>query len=93
MSKDFIDRRDGDTIGITNVTILTATSDHFDISSVVDAAFLHTSKTTADPTFYITSGNDQIAIDGATVGTEFVIVTRHQGMINYDTGAGGSPVP
>ena len=81
--QDFVDRRDGDTIGITNVTIVSATSDHLNIANVADAAFLHEDKTTADPTFYITGGNDQIAIDGATAGTDYIIVTRHRGQINF----------
>lgn len=73
-----------ESIGIHRVTIVTTGTDHVIVGSCVDASMLHASKTTSDPTFYLYGGNDSVvAIDGGTVGQEIVVVTRHQGRINF----------
>ena len=84
----FVDDRDsrGEQFVITRVKLLTTTSDHVNLPTFLDAALLHTARTTSDPTFYATRQNTQISIDGGTVGDEQVIVSRHTGMINYDRG-------
>ena len=84
----FHDLRDGTTIGVHNVRILSATSDYLVLPNTVDAVFLHTSRTTSDPTFYLDSDKNTLNIDGATVDTEYVIVSRHEGSINFGSGQG-----
>jgi hypothetical protein len=63
--------------------ILTATSDHLQLPTTTDVQLLTSAYRTADPTFYLTSDHNNVAIDGATVGTEYIVVSRHDGMINY----------
>jgi hypothetical protein len=79
----FVDQRNGTQILISNVKLLTATSDHLDIPVAADVQLLQAAYRTSDPTFYLTSGKDQVAIDSGTVGTEYIVVSRHDGMVNY----------
>jgi hypothetical protein len=78
----FVDQRDGTQILISNVKILTATSDHLQLPTTTDVSVLTTSYEGTQPTFYLTSDTNNVAIDGATVGTEYIVVSRHDGMIN-----------
>lgn len=84
----FVDEKlaNGEQIVITRVKILSSTSDHVKLPRAVDAQLLQADRTTADPTFYLGSNKVDFSIDGATVGTEYVIASRHQGMLNYDRG-------
>jgi hypothetical protein len=79
----FVDQRNGTQILISNVKILTTTSDHVQLPTVTDVQLLTDAYRTADPTFYLTSDRNNVAIDGATVGTEYIVVSRHDGMVNY----------
>jgi hypothetical protein len=79
----FVDQRNGTQILISNVKILTSTSDHLQVPTTTDVQLLQAAYRTADPTFYLTSDTNNVAIDGATVGTEYIVVTRHDGMVNY----------
>jgi len=81
-----VDQPDNRQIIITTVKAVGTTSDHVDLPNAVDAALLHSARTTADPTFYLTTQGNQVAIDGATVGTEYVIVSRHEGQLNFSRG-------
>ena len=81
-----VDHEGSTTVILSNVKILTSTSDHLDLPNAVDAGFLHTSRGTSDPSFYLTSQGNQIAIDSATVGTEYLITSRHEGQINFARG-------
>jgi len=72
---------------ITTVKTISTTSDHVDLPNAVDAALLQSARTTADPTFYLTTQGNQVAIDGATAGTEYVIVSRHEGSLNFSRGS------
>jgi hypothetical protein len=78
----FVDRGNGTQVLVSDVKIVTA-SDHLQVPTTVDVQLLQDAYRTADPTFYLTSDLNNVAIDGATVGTEFIVVTRHEGMINY----------
>jgi hypothetical protein len=84
----FVDEKlaNGEQIVVTRVTIVNATTDHVKLPRFVDAQLLQTARTTADPTFYPTNDGTRLNIDGATVGTQYVIASRHQGMLNYDKG-------
>ena len=81
-----VDHEGTTTIIISNIRILNATSDHLELPNAVDAGFLQLTRGTADPTFYLTTSGNQIAIDGATVGTNYTIVSRHEGQLNFSRG-------
>ena len=70
----------------STVKILSTGSDHLPLPNADDAALLQAARDTSDPTFYLTSEGLQFAIDGATIGTEYIVVSRHSGSINYDRG-------
>jgi hypothetical protein len=78
----FVDRGNGTQVLVSDVKIVTS-SDHLQVPTTTDVQLLQSAYRTADPTFYLTSDQNNVAIDGATVGTEFIVVTRHDGMINY----------
>lgn len=81
-----VDHADGVTVILSNVKILGSTSDHLELPNASDAGFLHAARGTSDPSFYLTTSGNQIAIDGATVGTEYTVVSRHDGQINFARG-------
>ena len=81
-----VDHVDNKTVILSSVKILTTSSDHLELPNAVDASFLHANTSTSDPTFYLTGGGASIAIDSATVGTEYLIVSRHDGGINFQRG-------
>ena len=81
-----VDHSNGMTVILTDVKILGSTSDHVELPNAVDAGFLHSSRGTSDPTFYLTTSGNQLAIDSATVGTEYTVVSRHDGQINFARG-------
>lgn len=89
----FVDQRDGTQILITNVKILTSTSDHVELPNAVDAAILNAARSTADPTFYLSNAGASFSIDGATVGTEYIVVSRHDGGMNYFRGTADANNP
>ncbi len=74
------------TIIISDVKITSSTSDHLELPNAVDAGFLHADRTTSDPTFYLTTSGNAFAIDGATVGTLYTVVSRHDGQLNFARG-------
>lgn len=80
-----VDHQGNTTIIVTSVKTLTST-DHIELPNAVDAGFLHTASTVSDPTFYLTTSGNQIAIDGATVGTSYTVVSRHEGTTNVQRG-------
>lgn len=79
----------GEQVVITRVTIVSS-ADHVDLPVTKDAALLQGDRTTADPTFYLTNSSTRFNIDGATVGSEQVITSRHAFM-NYDPGDNNEP--
>jgi len=89
----FVDLRDGTQVLVTEVTTINATTDHVKLPNAVDASFLHTDKTTSDPTFYLSSAGAQLNIDGATAGTEYLITSRHEGGMNYYRGTADANNP
>ena len=81
--QQFVDDKKGETVGITQVTLV-STADHVIIPSMIDAALLHTAKDTSDPTFYISDGGDSFSIDGGSACDKHMIVSRHvQHHINF----------
>jgi len=89
----FVDQRDGVQILVSNVTTIDTTTDHVKLPNASDAQILQAARTTADPTFYLSSGGAQFNIDGATAGTNYIIVSRHDGGINYYRGTADANNP
>jgi hypothetical protein len=89
--QEFIDLRDvtgigrQEVLGVTRITVVTTSSDHFDLPRTTeDAQILQADRSTADPTFYLSAGgNTRFNIDGGTVGTQYLVVSKHAGFINY----------
>ena len=81
-----VDHIDGKKVILSTVKIMTTTSDHLELPNAVDCAFLHSNTATSDPTFYLTGGGASVAIDSGTVGTEYLIVSRHDGQVNFERG-------
>jgi hypothetical protein len=79
----FVDRGNGVQVLVSDVKILTATSDHLQVPTCTDVQLLKGDYRDTEPTFYLTSDQNNVAIDSATIGTEYIVVTRHAGMVNY----------
>lgn len=90
LTQTFVDTRDGNQYYISRVKILSTGTDFFKVPPASDVAILQTDRTASDPTFYLSGNNNiQVNIDGDTVGTERVVITRHRTMINFgDSGTG-----
>lgn len=82
----FTELNDNVQVLCTTVKIVSTGSDHVDLPNADDAQLLQAAQDTSDPTFYLTAQGLQFAIDGATVGTEYIVVSRHSGSINFDRG-------
>ncbi len=78
----FVDRGNGTQILVSDVTIITST-DHLELPTASDVQILQTTYRGTLPTFYLTSDTNNVAIDGATVGDKFIVVSRHDGMVNF----------
>ena len=89
----FVDTKDGIIVGISHVKILTATSDNLELPRTSDAAILNAARETSDPTFYLSQNKTDFNIDGATVGTEYIVVSRHDGSVNYNRGTADADNP
>lgn len=84
----FVDEKvsSGEQVVVTRVVITSSTHDFVSLpGSALDAAILQSAKATADPTFYLTGRDTVFNIDGGTVGSELVVVSRHV-MINTSKG-------
>ncbi len=71
---------------ISDVTVLTTGSDHLELPNADDASILATAADVSDPTFYLTTSGNEFAIDGATVGTKYTVVSRHDNGTNASRG-------
>jgi hypothetical protein len=81
----------GDHKVIASTVKIVTSGDHLELPNAKDAGFLHATTATSDPTFYLTGGGASIAIDSATVGTEYLIVSRHgPGNTNFERGGNSS---
>jgi hypothetical protein len=83
----FLDTRDGDTVGVTKVT-MTAVVNHFNLPKSTDARVLAGSL--ADqatiPNFYLNTNQNRFSMDGVTsdIGKKFTVVSRHRGSLNFN---------
>lgn len=75
----FVDEHlsNGEQMVVTRV-IITSSSDYVTLPlAALDAAIVQSTKAASDPTFYLTGRDTVFNIDGATVGAELVVVSRH----------------
>ena len=75
----------GSSVGVHKVEINNATSNHLPMGGgLVDARVMPETRGTALPTFYIGGAGNKhhVAIDGATVGTRWMVVSYHKGTVN-----------
>lgn len=79
----FVDRGNGTQVLVSDVTIISSTSDHLELPTASDVRLLQTTFRGTLPTFYLTSDTNNVAIDGATIGDKFIVVSRHDGMVNF----------
>ena len=78
--------KDNTQVLLSTVTILNATSDHLELPNAVDGAVL-TAAGATDPLFYLVHPDGAtLAIDGATVGTDYIVASHHVGDINASPG-------
>jgi hypothetical protein len=78
----FVDLKDDTQVLVSTVKVVTSTSDHLELPNAVDVAVI-TPSGASDPAFYLTAPDGAtVAIDGATVGTEYIVVSNHVGGVN-----------
>jgi len=78
----FLDTRDGDTIGVTKVT-LTSGDSFFNLPTATDARILSATFDAAQPNFYLNPNKNRFSID-ANTGEKYTVVSRHRGSLNYN---------
>ncbi len=79
----FVDLRDDTQVLLSTVKILSSTSDHLELPNAIDVAVLTASGAT-DPSFYLVHPDGAtVAIDGATVGTEYIVASVHDGVNSF----------
>lgn len=87
LGQQFVDTRNGEQIGITRIKAATSTSDYVVLPNPIkDARVLGNTEAESNALgFYLGGGAKAniMNIDNATVGTEYVVVSRHGGMVNY----------
>jgi hypothetical protein len=74
-----------ESIGVTRVKINDATTNHLPLAGgLIEARPFQETRGTAVPTFYIggAGNNNHLAIDGATVGNTYTVISRHLGPKN-----------
>ena len=85
-NQTFVDLADNVQVLCSTIKILTTGSDHLELPNADDAQLLQSDRTTSDPTFYLTTQGLSVAIDGATIGDTYIVVSRHSGTVNFDRG-------
>ncbi len=82
----FVDLKDDTQVLVSTVKILSSTSDHLELPNAVDVAVI-TPSSASDPAFYLVHPDGAtVAIDGATVGQEYEVVSNHVGGTNFFPG-------
>jgi hypothetical protein len=81
----FVDLKDDTQVLVSTFKILSS-SDHLELPNAVDVAVLTPSDAT-DPMFYLAAPSGAwLDIRGATVGTEYTVVSNHVGSTNFFPG-------
>lgn len=81
-----VDLPDNTQVLLSTVKILSSTSDHLELPNAVDGAVL-TAQGATDPLFYLVHPDGAtLAIDGATLGIEYIVASHHVGDINASPG-------
>ena len=89
----FVDLKDDTQVLVSTVKILTSTSDHLELPNAVSVGVITPSGAT-DPAFYLVHQDGAtVAIDGATVGTTYEVVSNHVGGTNFFPGRATPATP
>jgi len=78
----FLDTRDGDTIGVTKVT-MTGDYNYFVLPVSSDARILAATYGASLPNFYLNAAKTRFSIDG-NAAEKYTVVSRHRGHLNYN---------
>ena len=79
--QEFMDLRNGTKVGVTRV-VTKSTSDYVVIPNAYDATGLQVTGTNA-ANFYLNPNANNVQIDSATAGDEFIVFSIHKGSMNY----------
>jgi hypothetical protein len=88
-----LDQGNGTTIVVSKVTVITSADDFIELPTYTDAVNLNPATDTADPTFYLAGGDRCVGWHGATVGTEYTVVSKHTGIVNFAPGGATADDP
>ncbi len=93
-----VDQGNGTTVVVSKVTAITAGHDFIELPTYVDAVNLNPATDTGDPTFYLAGGatgpsNRCVGWHNATVGTEYTVVSKHTGIVNFAPGGATADAP
>jgi hypothetical protein len=88
-----LDQGNGTTIVVSKVTVITSAHDFIELPTYTDAVNLNPATDTGDPTFYLAGGDRCVGWLGATVGTEYTVVSKHTGIVNFAPGGATADDP
>ena len=88
-----IDLQNGTSLVVTKVTAITVADDFIELPTYLDAVNLNPAKDTGDPTFYLAGGDRCVGWNAATVGTEYTVVSKHSGIVNFAPGGATADEP
>jgi len=80
----FLDTRDGDTIGVTKVTMVTS-DDHVILPNATDARVLVGTYGATPPNFYLAADQNRFNIADSNAGVAHTIVSRHRRTVNFNS--------
>jgi hypothetical protein len=88
-----LDLQNGTSLVVTKATVITAADDFIELPTYLDAVNLNPTADTSDPTFYLAGGDRCVGWHGATVGTEYTVVSKHSGIVNFAPGGASVTEP
>ncbi len=88
-----LDQGNGTTIVVSKVKAITVADDFVELPEFTDAVSLNQLASTGDPTFYLAGGSKAVGFNAATVGTEYTVVSKHVGIVNFAPGGATADAP
>lgn len=88
-----VDQGDGTTIVVSKVIVKTVADDFIELPTYVDAVNLNPLAATGNPSFYLAGGDRSVGWNAATVGTEYTVVSKHAGIVNFAPGGASATSP
>jgi hypothetical protein len=89
LGQSTFDKKDGTQVTVTHVRIPGTGHNYLVLPApLTDAQFLASSKSARSGVVFYTGGGSKpniVNIEGASANTEFIVVGRHDGMVNYGT--------